>query len=86
MAKGDLICDKHNEALKLLEKLQGYINDGLRYGENKESKEYGALEDLDYYLSDIVWLIEEAKTMGQSMENRLKEYRESIESLGFDRK
>jgi hypothetical protein len=85
MAKGDLICGKHDEALKLLDRLQEYINDGLRYADNKESKEHEALEDLDYYLCDVVDLIQEAKTMGQNMENRLKEYRESIEDLGFVR-
>lgn len=43
------------------------------------------LDEVQDIASDIYSLVDRALDAGQSMENRLKEYKESIEELGFTR-
>ena len=67
------ICDVHGEILKLAEALmQTELPKGHKRGVRLTAQA-------------IVRLAKEAKAYGQKMENRLWEYRDVIEGLGFER-
>jgi len=66
------ICEVHDEIRELAEKLEETL-----VGEVPK-KHLKVLEK-------IQTLAEEAKEYGQSMENRMSEYRDAIEGVGFNR-
>jgi hypothetical protein len=68
------ICDVHYELGALGEELENFDFD-------KPFK-----RDIKGMAKDIQRLAEEARGYGQSMEDRLSEYRSAIEDLGFKRK
>lgn len=71
------ICDFHNKIVKLAKELQN-----LSWTDDvSEIRKY--VED---NANDIQGWAEDALISGQKMEDRLKEYRDAIESLGFDRR
>jgi indole-3-glycerol phosphate synthase len=74
----DLICHKHDKIIKLANQIEGY-----------RERDFDSVKDtLDTIQSlawDIRYLAEEAKESGISMENRLQEYHNAIEGLGFQR-
>ena len=75
--KNKTICDFHTNILDIAEEC---LN--MKFDENS------ARETFNYLLNkmnDIYWLSEMALTAGQNMEDRLYEYREAIEGLGFTR-
>jgi hypothetical protein len=73
------ICDYHDDIIKT----------ALEIEKIKENQ-YETVEEVLYEVQHLAWDIrswaEEAKEAGQSMENRLSEYRDAIEGLGFERK
>lgn len=81
----DLICNKHDKAIEKLDKIMENVRYALKHYKNDLEYLTSLLDDIDSDAWDIKYIIEEAKESGQSMESRLKEYREKIESLGFTR-
>lgn len=83
------ICQKHDSALKSVKNIHQIINNaarGYRYTDNSEVKELlSVLDDIDSEVNDIESEVLDAKESGQKMEDRLKEYRNAIEDLGFTR-
>jgi len=69
-----LICCAHDEIIELADKLEN-----LDYPEHIGKK-------VRKIIKKIVAVAEEARVYGQSMEDRLRDYRNSIEELGFKRK
>lgn len=72
------ICDIHGEMISMAEDLQ-------RMRVNDFDDVESAINNIVNKLDDIIALGYVAMEYGQSMENRLKLYRESIEELGFVR-
>lgn len=73
------ICDKHDE-----------IYDLAREIINLDHTQYSDIADYIYkvqnFADDILTFAKAAKDDGIKMENRMREYREAIEGLGFERK
>lgn len=91
MAK-ELICNIHDDIWRKADKAIKDVPRYFSYRDLNEEELYemcenmeSYIDDLKYALEDIMQLAEAAKDMGQSMENRLKEYRDAIEGLGFER-
>ncbi len=72
------ICDYHREIMKLTDKINRLKE--INYGEVKD-----VLWDVQSIADDIYRLADKALEAGQSMEYRLKDYRDTIEGLGFVR-
>jgi hypothetical protein len=70
----DIICDVHNDITENTEECLDLI---------KQSWDFPMREEVEFRLLKILKLAEEALNMGQSMENRLKDYKKAIETLGF---
>lgn len=72
------ICELHDKIMEIAASLA-----------KTKPSEYDTPQDLWRWISseidDIYSLADDAKAAGQSMENRLKLYREAIEGLGFTR-
>jgi hypothetical protein len=71
--KSDPICFKHQEVLSICSKLLD-----LDFDEPFKQK-------LKQGLKKIIKLTEQAKDDGQNMEDRLQEYYDAIEEIGFKR-
>lgn len=91
MAK-ELICNIHDDIWRKADKAIKDVPRFFPYSNMNEEELYemcgnmeSYIDDLKYALEDIMQLAKTAKDMGQSMENRLKEYRDAIEGLGFER-
>lgn len=69
-----LICDVHSE---IYYKCEDILNIDFR--------KRGFVTQLKHKLKEIQRLSEEARGMGQSMEDRLRDYHEGITDLGFKR-
>ena len=80
-----LICHRHDYAIKAINKIRNNISRTLRFSKDDTEELVNLLDDIDYELYTIIDEIEEAKTSGQKMEDRLQEYKSTIESLGFIR-
>lgn len=88
----ELICNIHDDIWRKADKAIKDVPRYFNYRDLNEEELYemcenmeSYIDDLKYALEDIMQLAETAKDMGQSMENRLKEYRDAIEGLGFER-
>lgn len=72
------ICDYHDAIKELARKI-----------ENIRIRDYDDISDLlndvQWIASDIYTYADKALDSGQSMENRLREYRDAIECIGFIR-
>ena len=68
------ICFKHDDVLDLCDDISKLLDN------NKIDK-----KKISSKLKEIMQVTLLAKTDGQSMENRLSEYRDAIERLGFKR-
>ena len=78
------ICEVHNLILKECDSLLKDINK-CRVTDEPEDL-YDVLDNMRYEIETyIVSYTEEAKEYGQSMENRMSDYRNAIEGLGFVR-
>lgn len=76
------ICNVHDDILDIIKQRMTR----LKYSKDNTTEELvDMIDDLLWYIDDIRTLTEEAIECGQSMENRLKKYREAIENLGFRR-
>ena len=69
-----LICYVHDEIIEVVDEL------------SCELQERGIPKKILKKLGKIASLATEARGYGQSMENRMGEYRDAIEGLGFSRK
>jgi hypothetical protein len=74
----DYICNNHDKIIKLAEQIE-------RYRENDFNNARDFLDEVQSIAWDIRTLAEECKEQGISMENRLADYRSTIEGLGFSR-
>lgn len=72
------ICAYHSKIKDLAWKIEK-----IKVSQYDEVKDL--LDEVQDIASDIYSLADRALDAGQSMENRLKEYKESIEELGFTR-
>lgn len=82
----ELICHTHDEILEKINRIRNDIDKTLRYDSDNIDELRGTLEDIHWELNyNIIDLVEEAKESGQSMENRLIEYKDAIVKLGFER-
>ena len=88
-----LICNLHDDIIKRCDKIQINTNK-VRYN-NDEIPSYYIdiikdlilqIEDVNYELNEIKYITMDAKDCGQAMEYRLKDYYNTIESLGFERR
>ena len=77
----DSLCNSHNTIMYWVRE----IKKSLKKIEKDEPELNYKLEDVHERLNDIAAEARIAKKKGQHMENRLKKYRSSIESLGFKR-
>jgi len=78
------ICNVHDDIVKECNDIIKKINK-CRTDDSPEDL-YDVLDDIRWQLDNyIISYAEEAKEYGQAMENRLKDYRSSIEDLGFIR-
>lgn len=87
-----IICNIHDNIYKTADKAISNIPKHFKYSDMNEEELYemcsnmeNIIDDLKYILMDIKDLAEDAKECGQSMEDRLKDYRDAIEGLGFIR-
>jgi len=71
-----IICNIHAQIGTLVQKLYG-----LQYGDNIEQLR----SEIETIANEMLRLIDQATDAGQSMEDRLKDYRNAIENLGFKR-
>lgn len=73
-----LICTVHDKIIKLANTIEHF-----------NVRDFDTVEDALDEIQSIAWDIrdeaETAKEMGQNMEDRLREYYDAIESLGFTR-
>jgi hypothetical protein len=76
------ICSTHDEIIR---KSSEILNLHRRINNEDCEDLMSRLEDALSLASDIYDLANDAKKCGQRMEDRLKDYRSSIESLGFTR-
>lgn len=78
------ICSVHDDIIKECNSL---IKDIDRCGVNDSSDDlYNTLDNIRWQLDNyIISYAEEAKEYGQTMENRLRNYKDTIEGLGFVR-
>lgn len=72
------ICDYHSKIKDLAWKIEK-----IRERDYDEVKDL--LDEVQSIASDIYTFADKALDAGQSMENRMKEYKEAIEGLGFIR-
>lgn len=73
------ICDIHDEIMKKSNKIGR-----LKSGDYEDIN--SLMEEFQDFANEVYSLAYDAKEAGQKMENRLKDYRQSIEGLGFIRK
>ena len=78
LKKKRLICDVHDEIKELALDVESSIDDLLSLKKDKK--------DLFKALRLIMKDADEAKQYGQDMEDRLSQYKSTVESLGFSRK
>lgn len=73
----DTLCNNHNENIYEIERIMKYV----------KSLNISYVEKTNIYnmLQNVKNRTKHCKKLGQRMENRLKKYRNSIESLGFTR-
>lgn len=73
----DTLCNNHNENIYEIERIMKYV----------KSLNISYIEKTNIYnmLQNVKNRTKHCKKLGQRMENRLKKYRNSIESLGFTR-
>jgi hypothetical protein len=84
MASKRLICDIHDEIMKISKSIEDSTYP--RHINNMSEEEMrDMLDDINSRVNDIYYLTEEAKEYGQHMETRLRDYFDTISSLGFDR-
>lgn len=85
-----LICETHDEIKKCVEKALRKLNyavKSLGKSDCEHAKDaLSEVEDAVFDVNYILGLVDTATQSGQSMENRLTEYRKTIEKLGFTRK
>lgn len=93
----DLICNVHEDIINKLDTMKDFVKSSIETlewvkwdTEDKDLKDeidraISDIEDITYYISDCIDDITTAKDMGQKMEDRLREYHNVIESLGFKR-
>lgn len=72
------ICDIHKE-------IQEYANQIMKMKESQFESIEDALYDIRWIAEQIDSAVDEALEAGQSMEDRLSDYRNAIEDLGFKR-
>ena len=70
----DVICDIHTDTIEFAEECIELI---------KASWDFPMRDEVEFKLLEIIKFMEVAHNMGQSMENRLIEYRNAIEKLGY---
>ena len=63
------ICNNHNQIIYNLQQMKKYSKD----------------EELRKLINESLEIVRFCKKQGQRMENRLKQYKEAIENLGFKR-
>lgn len=73
-------CDINQDIRTTLSAINDLIERGIKY----ESLE-GEISDIQYELNKLADLVEDTQDCVDSMENRLREYRDAIENLGFKR-
>jgi len=73
-----MICDVHDEIQELALDVEAAIDDMIPLKKDKQP--------IIKLLRRIIADAKEAKEYGQSMEDRLSDYKSNIESLGFQRK
>lgn len=88
----ELICNIHDDIWKKANRVINNVPRFFPYSNLNKEELYDMcaemeshIDDLRYALEDIMQLAKMAKDMGQSMEDRLKDYRDAIEGLGFER-
>lgn len=78
------ICDVHNDIIKECNSITKDISK-CRATDPPEDL-YDVLDNIRWQLENyVISYTEEAKEYGQSMENRMSDYRNAIEGLGFVR-
>lgn len=84
MSSKRVICSVHDDIINLCNSMVKDINRCSKSDTKDEL--YDVLDDIRWKLDNyIISYAEEAKDYGQSMENRLTEYRNAVERLGFTR-
>lgn len=73
--RDDLICFKHDEIISICKEIKN-----LDLDKATQRKKIATL------INKIIKITEQAKEDGQHMEDRLQEYYNAIDDLGFDRK
>lgn len=93
----ELICNVHEDTISKLDKIEDYAKSAIRTlrdakwntedSDLKDEMDYAIsdMEDVIYDVSTCIDNIRTAKEMGQKMEDRLREYHDTIECLGFKR-
>lgn len=79
------ICERHDYAIKILERVRSSISKALKYDKDNAEELADLLDYIDSDLYDVIDEVNEAKEMGIRMETRLCKYRDVIEDLGFKR-
>ena len=83
----ELICYTHDKIIEKINRIRKDIERTLKCNSDDIEELKSTLEDIGWELNyNIIDLVEEAKESGQSMENRLIEYKDAIIGLGFERK
>ena len=94
----ELICNVHDESMGKIEKIEEYAQaaiktlEGVKWSTDDEDLKseievaIDNIEDIIYDSSTCIDDIKTAKEMGQKMEDRLRDYHDTLESLGFERK
>lgn len=75
------LCDTLQETREIVNELKDLLNLVELYGDFEERS-----FDIWCKVDEIGDIVEEIQDYGDKMENRLKKYRNAIETLGFERK
>lgn len=88
----ELICNIHDDIYKKADKAISDVPRFFSYSNMDKEELYEMCSDMESYIDDLKYalenikeLVEFAKERGQAMENRLKDYKDTIEGLGFKR-
>lgn len=94
----ELICNVHDETISKLGKIEEYAKAAIKILESvqwsvDDDGLKSEIEDAMDNMEEVIWDsstciddIKTAKEMGQKMEDRLRDYHDTLESLGFERK
>ena len=79
------VCEIHREIENNLKDILNWTQNAQKYNETDDQIINDLIYDIEFEVNSILDKINDAQSLSESMEKRLFEYRDAIESLGFVR-